>query len=131
MNVRLSVIAVLAVGWALNAPATEIFRCSTAKGGVAYQEFPCAPDAQAASFQVPSAYPEVNAAAREQLLRREAALDRRLEAARERLSREEMTRTAARAQAPANEPAYVIAWPARIPHAMGPVRRVRPGVLQR
>ncbi len=139
MNVRTCVLAAWACAAALDATAAEIFRCSHANGRVEYQELPCAPESHAASLRVPSVYPEVNAASREELLRREAALDQRLEASRERLSREEMARIAARAQlaaaqaasAPAIEPVYVVAWPARPPHGMGNARRVRPGLMLR
>jgi hypothetical protein len=110
----------LALGAALlDAGAAGIFRCRSAEGGTSYQESPCAPGSDAARLAVPGEFPPANLAARERLLDREAALDRRLEAQRERLSREETARIAARAQvaaaeaaaAPVADPVYVAAWP--------------------
>jgi hypothetical protein len=114
------VIAAVAIAPALDGAATEIYRCTTPGGGVSYQEQPCSRDG--VKLDLPTTFPEVDAAARELLLQREAALDRRLEAQRERLSREEMTRITARAQvaaaqaaaAPVVEPVYVFGWPVRM-----------------
>jgi hypothetical protein len=119
--------------------AAPIYRCFTPNLGVSYQETPCAPEHDAGELAL-SNFPAVNAAERERILQREAALDRRLEAERERLSREEMTRISARAQVaaaqaaqpPAVEPAYYGGgWPviaARLPFAG---RRHPPRVLLR
>jgi hypothetical protein len=88
---------------------------------------------------MPSSFPEVDTAARERLLERETALDRRLEAQRERLSREEMTRISTRAQvavaqaaAPAVEPAYIVAgWPIVMARPPFGARRIHPRGLLR
>jgi hypothetical protein len=139
MKARFSIAAAIAIAATFDCSAAPIRRCFTANLGVSYQEDPCTPGNDAGELEL-SNFPQVNAAARERLMQREAALDRRLEAERERLSREEMTRISARAQVaaaqaaavPAFEPAYYAAgWPivrARAPFG-GP--RNRPRVLLR
>ena len=120
------------------AVAAEIFRCSTPGGSISYQQFPCAPGSEAGRIDIPTAYPDIDAAARDRLLQREAALDRRLEAERERLSREEMTRITARAQvaaaqavAPAPEPVYSVGWPVVLARRPFPTHRMhRPTLLR-
>ncbi len=102
-------LAALLMFAATEASAAEIFRCSTPSGSIAYQQFPCAPDNDAGTLDVPSAYPDVDVAARERLLQRAAAADQRLEAQRDRLSREEMTRVVARAQVEAAQAAAAAA----------------------
>jgi uncharacterized protein DUF4124 len=94
---RIFLMAGLLLGLALDAGASPIYRCSDAQG-VGYQQLPCAPGAVGDALAIAESYPQPDTAARERLLQREAALDRRLEAQRERLSREEATRIAARAQ---------------------------------
>jgi hypothetical protein len=91
-------IAALSLAVSIPAGAAEIFRCSTPSGSMAYQQFPCDPNNDAGRIDVPTMYPDVDVAARERLLRRAELADQRLEAQRERLSREEMTRVMARAQ---------------------------------
>jgi AraC-like DNA-binding protein len=134
-----SIAAAIAVAATFDCSATTVHRCFTANLGVSYQEAPCEPGNDAGELDL-SNFPEVNAAARDRLLQREAALDRRLEAERERLSREAMTRIAARAQfaaaeasaAPAAEPAYYAAgWPMVRARAPFGGQRIRPRVLQR
>jgi hypothetical protein len=105
-------VAGLAASACLDAGAAEIFRCSTPSGSIAYQQFPCAPNNDAGKVDVPSAYPDVDVAARDRLFQREAGVDQRLEAQRDRLSREEMTRMVARAQVAAAEAAAAITQPA-------------------
>jgi hypothetical protein len=97
MKARFFIAAAIAVAATFDCNAAPIYRCFTSNLGVSYQETPCTVDNYAGEFNF-SDFPEVNAAARERLLQREAALDNRLEAQRERLSREEMTRISARAQ---------------------------------
>jgi hypothetical protein len=58
--------------------AAEIFRCTSERGAITYQEIPCPAAAQAATLDIPSQFPEVNRAERERLLAREAALEARL-----------------------------------------------------
>lgn len=107
------------------APAfgSEVFRC-TVGGSVTYQELPCVESAREEKLGLPSSFPEVNTARRDELLAREAALDKRLEAERERLSREKIASVQAAAQvaaaralaAPPVEPVYYPALPYWRPH---------------
>lgn len=138
MKVGLFAVAAFAFASAHDCAAAEIFRCSTPNGSLSYQELACAPNNDVGKVDVPSIFPDIDVAARERLLQREAALDQRLEAERERLSREEMTRIWARAQvaaaqaaaAPAIEPGYATGWPilmTRMPFA----RRIHPRALPR
>ncbi len=69
-----------------------IFRCTAADGAVSYQEFECPQADRARTLDVPAQYPQVDNTARDRLFAREAELDRRLEAQRERDSREAVTR---------------------------------------
>jgi hypothetical protein len=104
MKARYFVAAAIAIA-TFDCNAAPIYRCFTSNLGVSYQETPCTPDNDAGALDL-SNFPAVNAAERERIFQREAALDRRLEAERERLSREEMTRISARAQVAAAEAAY-------------------------
>jgi hypothetical protein len=141
MKARHLAIAALAFGRAFECAGAEIFRCSTPNGSISYQEIPCAPNSDAGKVDVPSIFPDIDIAARERLLQREAALDHRLEAQRERLSREEMARISARAQvaaaralsAPASEPVYVYAagWPIPMTRTPFSARRIHPHLLLR
>jgi hypothetical protein len=95
-----------------------IFRCAAAGGAVSYQATPCPDPEVASTLDVPSEYPAVDTQQRDRLLQREAALDQRLEARRERESRETIASIgrhalvqAARAQAEAAAPAYIMGWP--------------------
>jgi hypothetical protein len=107
----------LACGLAALAPAVhaEVFRCTSAAGAVTYQEIPCAGDQAVRIVDVPASFPAADAAGRDRLFQREAALDRRLEAERERLTRETIARISqppvGEAQAP--EPQAVLFVPAR------------------
>lgn len=72
--------------------AAEIYRC-TAKGGtVTYQQFPCSASEGVTVLDLPASFPPVDGEARQRLFEREAALDRRLEAQRERDTREAVAR---------------------------------------
>jgi hypothetical protein len=116
--------------------AAAMYRCVTPGGGVSYQELPCAREDAGGPVNVPSEFPEINAEGRARLLQREADMYRRLEAERERLSREEMTRISARAQvaaAQASAPVaadppiyYAPAWPMAFPRPHFGVNRVPP-----
>lgn len=98
------------------AAQAEVFRCTSAAGAVTYQEVPCAADQAARIVDLPERYPAADGAERDRLFQREAALDRRLEAERERLTRETIARIsrppAAEAQAP--EPQVVLFVPAHL-----------------
>ena len=131
--------AAIAVAATCDCNATPVHRCFTSNLGVSYQEAPCEPGNDAGELDLAN-FPDVNAAARDRLLQREAALDQRLEAQRERLSREEMTRIAAQAQVaaaqasapPAVEPAYYAAgWPIIRAGAPFGGPRIHPRVLLR
>jgi hypothetical protein len=124
--------AILGVGLLLlaahaAAASAEIFRCTAPDGAVTYQQIPCPSASSERPVDVPASYPGFDPAERERLFDREAALDRRLEARRERESREAIAAQASRAQqakAQASEPAYFLAGPIapilRLPH--GPRR---------
>jgi hypothetical protein len=72
--------------------AAEIYRCTTKGGTVTYQQFPCAASDGVTVLELPASFPPVDAEARQRLFEREAALDRRLEAQRERDTREAVAR---------------------------------------
>jgi hypothetical protein len=96
----------------------EVFRCTSAAGAVTYQEVPCAAGQAVRIVDLPERYPAANLAERERLFQREAALDRRLEAERERRNREAIARTSqpAPAEAQAPDPQVVLFVP-RLRHA--------------
>lgn len=73
--------------------ASEIYRCSSA-GGVTYQQVPCDEGKAGGVTPIPADFPPVNTEARERLFAREAALDKRLEAQRERWMKEAALREA-------------------------------------
>lgn len=74
-----------------------IFRCTSPDGAVTYQQSACPASDAPRVIDAPASYPDVDPAERRRLFEREAELDRRLEAWRERESRE----TIARATQPA------------------------------
>ena len=114
---------VLACGLAAFAGAAhaDVFRCTSSAGAVTYQEMPCAPDQAVRVVDVPERYPAANQAERDRLFQREAALDRRLEAERERESREEIARISRPAPVAAQEPEPQVAL--FIPTPLRPSRR--------
>jgi hypothetical protein len=69
-----------------------IFRCTATDGSVSYQEAECPVADKSRVMDLPSQYPSADPTDRQRLFEREAALDRRLEAQRERDSREEVAR---------------------------------------
>ena len=112
-------IALACAATALAAAAhADVFRCTSPVGAVTYQEIPCAANQAARIVDVPETYPAANVAERDRLFQREAALDRRLEAERERLSRETIARISqpgpAEAQPP--EPQVALFVPAQARH---------------
>jgi hypothetical protein len=94
------------------AASAQILRCTAPDGAVTYQQTPCE-GRDGRIINVPTEYPAPNVAERERLFAREAQLERRLEAQRERESREWATRLAVLAASapPAEpvEPQYVFA----------------------
>jgi hypothetical protein len=65
-----------AVAFAATCACAEIYRCRDA-GAITYQEVPCPGDGGRAT-NIPTAFPDVNFAERDRLLRREAELDARM-----------------------------------------------------
>lgn len=121
--VRLIAAAALSAASASASP--DIIRCVGAGGGVTYQQVPCSEASRSEPVAIPTEFPAPNLAERDRLFEREAALDRRLEARRERESREAMIREAreereaerarlAALAAQAAQPQYVIAYPIRV-----------------
>ncbi|HEX5129145.1 MAG TPA: DUF4124 domain-containing protein [Usitatibacter sp.] len=112
---------------ATGAAAQDIVRCKDARGAVTYQPAPCPDRTEQSRPQIPASYPEPNKAERQHIFEREAALDKRLEARRDRELQEQQMREA-RAEREAErrhreilaaqaEPQYVIAYPAWRRHA--------------
>jgi hypothetical protein len=101
----------------------DVFRCTSSAGAVTYQETPCAADQAARVVDVPERYPAANLAERDRLFQREAALDRRLEAERERWTREAIARIPppAPVEAQAPQPQVVLFVPA-YPRPFRPAR---------
>jgi hypothetical protein len=101
----------LALAFVLAAPAAhaEVFRCTSGSGSVTYQEIPCGGGERLQIVDLPASYPAPNTAERDRLFQREAALDQRLEARRERDAREAVARMSQPiVQAAPQEPQY--AW---------------------
>jgi len=93
--------ALAAAAVLLATPAgAAIFRCTAADGSVSYQEMECGAAEKSRVMELPAQYPSADPAERQRLFDREAALDRRLEAQRERDSREAV----ARAMQPPEQP---------------------------
>jgi hypothetical protein len=114
---RLAGLAALAAVLALPVGA-EIFRCTSPTGAVSYQQASCPESDVSRVVDVPSSYPNADPAQRRQLFAREAALDRRLEARRERESREAIARaelTAAQAAARQAQPQPADSQPLWLP----------------
>jgi hypothetical protein len=93
-----------------------IFRCTAADGSVSYQEMECADTEHTRMLDIPTQFPQVNSASRDNLFAREAELDRRLEAQRERDSREAVSR----AMQPPEQPIPVADESAGYPIWWGP-----------
>ena len=126
----LGIAALLGPGGAL-AAALEIFKCTAPTGAVAYQQVPCATTDATRVVGVPTEFSAPDPAERERLFRREAALDQRLEAMRERLAAESIARLSRPEATPAPaEPAYFFAALPRRP-ALGPRGRALPGWVGR
>ena len=99
--------------------AADVYRCTSPRGAVTYQQTPC-PGPEGRAMAIPQSFPEVNRVERDRLLQREAALDARLlkraeiEAA-ERIAREERFSRERVAQA------MLEAERARAAQALGPI----------
>lgn len=68
----------LAAGFLALPAYAEIFRCTSERGAITYQEIPCPASTHAATMDIPRQFPEINRMERDRLLAREAALDARL-----------------------------------------------------
>ena len=84
----------LALAAGTGAWANEIVRCRVPGGGVTYQHGPCPESAQESITRIATAYPEPNRAETQRIFEREAALDKRLEARRDREMQEQQMREA-------------------------------------
>ena len=128
--------AVLVASACFALPAgAAIFRCTAADGSVSYQGLECPAAESARTVNVPEQYPQVDSAARERLFAREAELDRRLEAQRERDSREAVARAMQPPAAPipaAADEGYPLYWGGaplfQRSHPHHPQRNIRPHV---
>jgi len=112
----------------------EIVRCVDSRGAITYQEIACPASTNSERTSIPTDFPAQNLAERDRLFAREAALDRRLEARRERELREAQARAergaererqaAMLAAAQAAQPQYLVVYPVR--HWAPAHRRVAP-----
>jgi hypothetical protein len=106
--------AILVAAACVALPAgAAIFRCTAADGSVSYQEIECAATDKSRVMDVPTQYPNTDTAERQRLFEREAALDRRLEAQRERDSREAVAHAMQPPEQPiptAADEGYPLAW---------------------
>jgi hypothetical protein len=91
-----------------------IFRCTAADGSVSYQEMECGAAEKSRVMDLPAQYPSADPTERQRLFEREAALDRRLEAQRERDSREAVARSMQPPEQPipasAEDEGYPLYW---------------------
>ena len=103
---------IAAAALAATPASAAIFRCTAADGSVSYQETECSAADQSHVMDVPTQYPTADPAERARLFEREAALDRRLEAQRERDSREAVTRAMQPPEQPipAADEGYPLYW---------------------
>lgn len=103
------------------AQANEIVRCKVAGGGITYQHGPCLGSAEESRPRIAVDFPEPNKAESQRIFDREAALDKRLEARRDRELLEQQMREAraerdeerrrAEMIAAQQQPQYAIAYP--------------------
>ena len=100
--------------------ASDIVRCKDSRGATTYQPSPCPDRSEESRPQIPASYPEPNKAESQRIFEREAALDKRLEARRDRETQEQQMREARAereaereraAQIAAAQQQYVIAYP--------------------
>ena len=74
--------------------AQDIVRCKDAQGAITYQPAPCPDRTEESVPRIPASYPEPNRAESQRIFEREAALDKRLEARRDRELLEQQMREA-------------------------------------
>ncbi|APV49288.1 hypothetical protein BWI17_06085 [Betaproteobacteria bacterium GR16-43] len=93
--------------------ASGVYKCIGSDGRISYQEMPCPESRDSQPMALPTEFPAIDTAARDRLLEREAALDRRLEAQRDRLTAEAIAKISRPEPVfVASEPAVAVAWPA-------------------
>jgi len=133
MSLRLALAIAAATLAAQGAAAEDIVRCRDARGAITYQPAPCPDRTEESRPRIATAYPEPNKAESQRIFEREAALDRRLEARRDRELVEQQMREAraereaerlAALAAQAQQPQYAIAYGASRGW-YGPVHPVR------
>ena len=130
---RMRFLALLIAFFAVPASAAEIVRC-VGPAGITYQHGPCAEAQSESRPAIPTEFPPANMMERDRLLAREAALDRRLEARRDRETQEHLARTALQQReaevemlariAAAEPPLYGVAYPYWQPAFGSPARGV-------
>jgi hypothetical protein len=117
--------------------AQEIVRCKDERGSITYQPAPCPDRTEERVARIPSSFPEPNKAESQRIFEREAALDRRLEARRDRELQEQQMREA-RAEREAErerlallaaqqQQQYAIAYPLWRGYGYGPARPAHHG----
>jgi hypothetical protein len=139
---RMRRVHVASMVFALFLPApvvAEIVRCAGTDGRVTYQQIPCESGSEA-RVGIPNDYPAPNSAERDRLLAREAALDRRLEAERDRWQHDAALRAASeereleRARIAAietqNAQQYAIAYPYWRPRIARSQGRIAPTITR-
>ena len=119
-------ILMLAMAPAAQAASSEIFRCTAPNGSVTYQQFPCATPGAVQAVEIALSFPDPDSAQRDRLCEREAALDKRLEAMRDRLTAESVARISRpEPVVVVQEPTYIVnRWPGR--PARSGIRRSHP-----
>jgi hypothetical protein len=121
MSLRMALALATACLAAQGAVAQDIVRCKDARGAVTYQPAPCPDRTEESRPRIASDFPEPNKAESQRIFEREAALDKRLEARRDRELVEQQMREA-RAEREAEreraallaaqaQPQYAIAYP--------------------
>ena len=93
MSLRLA-LAVAACLAAQGVGAQDIVRCKDARGAVTYQPAPCPDRTEESRPRIATDFPEPNKAESRRVFEREAALDKRLEARRDRELQEQQMREA-------------------------------------
>ena len=94
MSLRIAVAIAAAALAAQGVGAQDIVRCKDARGAVTYQPAPCPDRTEESRPRIASDFPEPNKAETQRIFEREAALDKRLEARRDRELLEQQMREA-------------------------------------
>ena len=126
-----------ALGFVANSVAAQdIVRCKDTRGAITYQPSPCPDRTEESRPRIATSYPEPNTAESQRIFEREAAVDKRLEARRDRELQEQQMREAraereaereraAALAAQAQQQQYAIGYP--LWRAYGPARPVQHG----